>query len=142
MPKRTGSAEWTGGLKGGDGSLSLGSGAFQGTYSFGSRFEEGGGTNPEELIGAAHAACFSMALAGALEKEGHEPGRVSTTATVRLRVDDDGARIATVTLDCEAEVPGIEDSAFQQIAEGARENCPVSKALAGVDIELDATLVS
>lgn len=142
MPKRTGSAEWTGGLKGGDGSLSLGSGAFQGAYSFGSRFEEGGGTNPEELIGAAHAACFSMALAGALEKEGHEPERVSTTANVQLRVDDDGARIATVTLDCEAEVPGIEDSAFQQIAEGAKENCPVSKALAGVDIELDATLVS
>lgn len=142
MPKRTGRAEWTGGLEGGDGSLALGSGAFQGSYSFGSRFEEAGGTNPEELIGAAHAACFSMALAGALEKKGFEPRRISTTATVRLRVDDDGARIATISLDCEAEVPDIEESAFQQEAEGAKGNCPVSKALAGVDIELDATLVS
>lgn len=140
MPKRTGSAQWKGGLKGGDGSLSLGSGAFEGGYSFGSRFEEAGGTNPEELIGAAHAACFSMALAGALEKEGYAPRRISTTARVDLRVGDAGARISTVRLETEAEVPDVEESEFQQIAAGAKENCPVSKALAGVDIELDATL--
>ncbi|MDX1660630.1 MAG: OsmC family protein [Gemmatimonadota bacterium] len=142
MPKRTGRAEWKGGLKEGDGSLALGSGAFQGAYSFGSRFEEGGGTNPEELIGAAHAACFSMALAADLEREGYEPKRVSTTATVKLVADDDGPRITTISLDCEAEVPDIEESAFQERAEGAKQNCPVSKALAGVEIELDATLAS
>lgn len=140
MPKRTGKAEWTGGLKGGQGSLSLGSGAFDGAYSFGSRFEEGTGTNPEELIGAAHAACFSMALAAALEKEGYEPRRVETTANVDLEIGSDGPRIATSRLVTEVEVDGIEQSAFQQIAEGAKRNCPVSKALAGVDIELDATL--
>lgn len=141
MPKRKGDAEWKGGLKGGEGTLSLGSGAFEGSYSFGSRFEEAGGTNPEELIGAAHAACFSMALAGALEKEGYAPERVSTRATVELRVGEDGARISTVRLTTEAEVEGIEESAFQQAAEGAKQECPVSKALAGVDIELEATLL-
>lgn len=141
MAKRTGSAVWKGGLKGGAGSLSLGSGAFEGSYSFGSRFEEGTGTNPEELIGAAHAACFSMALAAALEKEGYDPRRVATTANVELRVGDDGARIVKSGLVTEVEVEGIEDDAFQQIAEGAKANCPVSKALAGVEIELDATRV-
>ncbi|HJR53227.1 MAG TPA: OsmC family peroxiredoxin [Gemmatimonadota bacterium] len=140
MPQRKGSAEWKGGLKDGSGSLSLGSGAFEGSYSFGSRFEEGRGTNPEELIGAAHAACFSMALAAALGKAGHEPKRVSTTATVDLEMSE-GPRIGTITLDSEAEVPGIEEAEFQEQAEGARRNCPVSKALAGVDIRLNARLV-
>lgn len=140
MPQRKGSAEWKGGLKDGSGSLSLGSGAFEGSYSFGSRFEEGKGTNPEELIGAAHAACFSMALAAALGKAGHEPKRVSTTATVDLEMRE-GPRIGTITLDSEAEVPGIEEAEFQEQAEGARRNCPVSKALAGVDIRLNARLV-
>ena len=140
MPQRTGSAEWKGGLKDGRGSLSLGSGAFEGSYSFGSRFEEGMGTNPEELIGAAHAACFSMALAAALGKAGHEPKRVSTTAKVDLDMTD-GPKIGTITLDTEAEVPGIEEAEFQEQAEGARRNCPVSKALGGVDIRLNARLV-
>jgi osmotically inducible protein OsmC len=140
MPQRTGSAEWTGGLKDGQGSLALGSGAFEGRYSFGSRFEEGAGTNPEELIGAAHAACFSMALAGALGKAGYPPRRVTTTARVDLEMND-GARISTITLDTEAEVPGIDADEFQKQAEGARQNCPVSRALAGVDIRLEARLV-
>ena len=140
MPQRKGSAEWKGGLKDGRGSLSLGSGVFEGSYSFGSRFEEGMGTNPEELIGAAHAACFSMALAAALGKAGHEPKRVSTTAKVDLDMTD-GPKIGTITLDTEAEVPGIEEAEFQEQAEGARRNCPVSKALAGVDIRLNARLV-
>lgn len=139
MPQRKGSAEWKGGLKDGRGSLSLGSGAFEGSYSFGSRFEEGAGTNPEELIGAAHAACFSMALAGALGKAGHEPKRVTTTATVDLDMSD-GPTIGRITLDAEAEVPGIEEAEFQEQAEGAKRNCPVSRALAGVDIRLNARL--
>jgi len=139
MPQSRGSAEWKGGLKDGRGSLSLGSGAFEGSYSFGSRFEGGKGTNPEELIGAAHAACFSMALAAALGKAGHEPKRVTTTAKVDLDMSD-GPKIATITLDTEAEVPGIGEDEFQKQAEGAKQNCPVSKALAGVDIRLHARL--
>jgi osmotically inducible protein OsmC len=139
MPHRKGSAEWKGGLKDGRGTLSLGSGAFEGSYSFGSRFEEGRGTNPEELIGAAHAACFSMALAAALGKAGYQPKRVATTARVDLDMSE-GPRIATITLDTEAEVPGIDAEEFQKQAEGAKLNCPVSKALAGVDIRLEARL--
>ena len=139
MPQRKGSAERTGGLKDGRGTLSLGSGAFEGRYSFGSRFEEGSGTNPEELIGAAHAACFSMALAAALGKAGFEPRRVSTTARVDLEMKD-GPRISTITLDTEADVPGIGAEEFRKQAEGAKENCPVSRALAGVDIRLEARL--
>lgn len=140
MPQRKGSAEWKGGLKDGRGSVSSGSGAFEGSYSFGSRFEEGSGTNPEELIGAAHAACFSMALAAALGKAGYEPKRVNTTAKVDLEMGD-GPKISTITLDTEADVPGIDAAEFQKQAEGAKENCPVSKALAGVDIKLNARLV-
>ena len=140
MPQRKGRAQWNGGLKSGRGTLAFGSGAFEGGYSFGSRFEEGTGTNPEELIGAAHAACFSMALAAALEKAGHDPRRVSTTAIVDFDTKA-GPRIATIALDTEAEVPGIDAHEFQKQAEGAKENCPVSKALAGVDIRLEARLV-
>ena len=139
MPQRKGSAEWTGGLKDGKGSVSASSGAFEGSYSFGSRFEETGGTNPEELIGAAHAACFSMALAAALGKAGYEPRRVTTTARVDLDMKD-GPKISTITLDTEADVPGIDAEEFRKQAEGAKENCPVSRALAGVDIRLEARL--
>lgn len=142
MGKRKGSAVWNGGLKSGDGTLVVGDGAWEGRYSFGSRFEEGDGTNPEELIGAAHAACFSMAFAAALEKAGHAPERVATTAAVDLRVGDEGPRISTIRLTTEAKVPGIDEATFRETAEGAKKNCPVSKALAGVDIELDATLLS
>lgn len=140
MPIRKGRAEWKGGLKGGEGSLALGSGAFEGAYSFGSRFQEGTGTNPEELIGAAHAACFSMALAAALEKAGFAPERVATSATVELEVGDAGARIATITLDTEATVPDLDEDRFQEEAEGAKKNCPVSKALTGVEVRLNARL--
>lgn len=138
---RKGSARWTGGLKEGRGALEVGDGVYEGEYSFRSRFGDGkGGTNPEELLGAAHAACFSMALAGALEKAGFAPGRIATTAAVDLRADEGGARIASITLNTEADVPDIDDAAFQQQAEGAKANCPVSKALAGVEIRLEARL--
>jgi lipoyl-dependent peroxiredoxin len=140
MAARQGSAEWRGGLKGGQGTLTVGENAWQASYSFESRFEEGAGTNPEELIGAAHAACFSMALSAALEKAGHTPERVATTAEVELQAGEGGARISTITLRAEAKVPGIDEAAFQEIAEGAKTNCPVSKALAGVEIRLDAKL--
>ena len=136
MPRRKGNAEWQGGLKGGKGTVTVGDGVFQGAYSFGSRFEEGSGTNPEELIGAAHAACYSMALSAALDKAGHAPTRVATVAEVELAVGEGGARISTITLRTEGEVPGIDEAAFREQAEQAKQNCPVSKALAGVDIRL------
>src|SRR5437588_12429483 len=141
MPERTATARWEGGLQGGKGTMRLGSGAFEGQYSFSSRFEEGTGTNPEELIGAAHAGCYSMALSAGLERAGHAPRRVATTATVHLEVGGDGPRISRIELRTEAEVPGIDDAAFQQQARQAKEGCPVSKALAGTEIVLDARLV-
>ena len=140
MPKRKGSAEWKGGLKDGKGRLTVGDSAWQGGYSFGSRFEQGQGTNPEELIGAAHAACFSMALSAGLERAGYKPSRVATTADVDLETGEDGPRIDTITLRTEAEVPGIDEKAFREQAEQAKKNCPVSKALKGVDIQLEARL--
>ena len=140
MPARTATARWDGGLREGKGSVRLGSGAFEGQYSFGSRFEEGVGTNPEELIGAAHAGCFSMALAAGLERAGHPPTTVQTSARVHLESADGGFRISRIELDCTADVPGIDDAGFQEQAEAAKANCPVSKALAGVDIQLTARL--
>lgn len=140
MATRNGSAVWNGGLKDGNGTVRLGSGAFEGAYSFSSRFEEGTGTNPEELIGAAHAGCFSMALSGALQKAGFAPRRIATTAKVHLRMGEGGASIALIELDCEAEVPGIDAASFAEQAEGAKKNCPVSKALAAVEIRLAARL--
>lgn len=141
MPVRKANAVWNGGLKDGNGKMALGSGAYEGPYSFLSRFEEGKGTNPEELIGAAHAGCFSMALAAALERSGHAPRRVATSAEVHLGRDDAGPRISRIHLTTEAEVPGLDAAAFQEHAKGAKANCPVSKALAGVEITLDARLV-
>src|SRR6266508_1343512 len=123
MPARTATARWEGGLQQGKGTVRLGSGAFEGQYSFSSRFEEGTGTNPEELIGAGHA-----------------PTAVDTTARVHLERVESGFRIPRIELDCTANVPGIDDGAFQEQAEAAKANCPVSKALAGVDIQLDARL--
>ena len=134
------SATWEGKLHTGKGHFAAESGVFQGHFSFPTRFEGAKGTNPEELIGAAHASCFSMALAAALGKAGYDPKRVNTTAKVDLAMDD-GPKISTITLDTEAEVPGIDAAEFQKQAEGAKENCPVSKALAGVDIKLNARLV-
>lgn len=141
MAVRTAKAEWNGNLQTGRGTMSLGSGAFEGQYSFASRFEEGVGTNPEELIGAAHAGCFSMAFAATLGRNGFEPQRVQTTAKVHLIKNDSGFAISAIDLETEATVPGIENEKFQELAETAKQTCPVSKALAGVTIKLNAKLV-
>ena len=124
----------------GTGHMRLGSGAFDGAYDFRSRFGEGAGTNPEELIGAAHAGCFSMALSGILTKAGHPPQSVRTTAKVHLEKQGEGFAITRIDLDTEAAVPGLDDGAFQGHADAAKKGCPVSKALAGVQIGLTARL--
>src|SRR2546423_7677862 len=138
MPVRTSDAQWEGDLPSGKGTMRFGGGAFEGQYSFASRFESGTGTNPEELIAAAHAGCFSMALSGALSRAGHVPNRVHTTAKVHLDKGDAGFRISAIELETEADVPGIDDAAFQKQAPAAKVRCPVSQALAAVDITLDA----
>jgi lipoyl-dependent peroxiredoxin len=140
MPVRTSSAKWEGDLRQGAGSMSLGSGAFDGQYSFGSRFEEGTGTNPEELIGAAQAGCFSMFFANLLAQAGHAPRRIETTARVHLDQVDGGFEITRIELASEADVDVGEDE-FRRHAEAAKDGCPVSKALTGVEISLDAQLV-
>lgn len=140
MATRTGSAVWEGTLKNGNGTMKLGSGAYQGAYSFSSRFENGSGTNPEELIGAAEAGCFSMALSVGLEKAGFPPKRISTTATVKLEKVADAFRITTIELETEADVPGIDEAKFQEAAEQTKRNCPVSVALSGTQINLKARL--
>ena len=143
MPKRTANARWEGSLTEGQGTMRMASGAYEGPYSFQSRFEEGDGTNPEELIAAAHAGCFSMALSAELGKAGHDVDSVETEATVHLDKVDDGFAIKRVDLRTRATVPGIDDSEFQEIAEAAKKGCPVSQALAAVEsIELDAQLTS
>jgi osmotically inducible protein OsmC len=121
--------------------MKLGSGAFEGPYSFSSRFEEGKGTNPEELIGAAEAACYSMALSANLEKAGHPAKRISTTATVKLEMTGGGPKITSIDLKTESEVPGIDEAKFREQAELTKNTCPVSVALAGTQINLDAKLV-
>lgn len=142
MTTREASAEWKGGVPEGGGEVSLGSGAFKGPYGFRSRMGDGaGGTNPEELIGAAHAACFSMALSLMLTQAGHPPTRVHTDASVHLEQHDGGYRIPLIELTTKAEVPGIDAGEFARLAEQAKVGCPVSKALAGVKITLNATLV-
>lgn len=141
MAMRQSNAEWKGSLKEGSGEMALGSGSYKGPYSFVSRFEEGSGTNPEELIGAAHAGCFSMALAAALGKAGHNPTSIRTTAKVHLGTVEGAPTITKIDLDVEGEVPGIDQATFQQHAEGAKKGCPVSKALASVkEITLNARL--
>src|SRR5213080_1623854 len=129
MPVRKASAVWNGTLKEGNGEVSTQSGAVKGKYSFGTRFEEAPGTNPEELIAAAHAGCFSMALAAGLGKAGFQPKRVHTTASVRLDKVGEAFEITHIDLECEAEVPGIDETMFHQQTSAAKENCPVSKAL-------------
>ena len=141
MPIRSASAVWEGTLKDGQGSMKLASGAYEGAYSFGSRFEEAPGTNPEELIAAAHAGCFSMALSAGLGNSGYNATRVATSARATLEKVGEGFQITRMELTTEAEVPGLDEETFQQQATGAKENCPVSKALGGVEITLDATLV-
>jgi lipoyl-dependent peroxiredoxin len=142
MPKRTASARWDGSLQEGSGAMRMASGAYEGPYSFQSRFEEGDGTNPEELIAAAHAGCFSMALSLVLGQAGHEPESIETEATVQLDKAGDGFAITHILLRSQARVPGIDADEFQQLAEAAKDGCPVSKALGGVDsIALEAELV-
>ncbi len=142
MAERKGSAIWKGDLEEGTGNLTVGEGVFSGRYSFSSRFEEGEGTNPEELLGAAHAACFSMALSGDLAEHGHEVESVSTTATVRLRTSEAGPAIDRIELVTEGRVAGIDEDHFREHAEGAKQNCPVSQALAAVgEITVEAKLV-
>jgi osmotically inducible protein OsmC len=140
MPTRNASAAWEGGLRGGNGRFDGESGAIGGTYSFGSRFTDQGGTNPEELLAAAEAACFSMALAAALEKDGHAPTRVETKAACTVDRVGEGFAITTMRLKVRATVPGLDDAAFQAAASATKSGCVVSKALAGVDIQLEATL--
>jgi lipoyl-dependent peroxiredoxin len=143
MATRNGSAEWRGDLKTGDGDLTVGDGVFKGAYSFSSRFEEGEGTNPEELIAAAHAACFSMSLGNVMAQHGHPAESVRTVAKVHLRQTDAGPAIQQIELETEGRVPGIDQDHFAEHAEEAKKGCPVSRALAGVDeITLTARLVS
>jgi lipoyl-dependent peroxiredoxin len=142
MPVREAEAVWEGSLQDGKGTMKMASGAYEGAYSFSSRFEEGTGTNPEELIAAAHAGCFSMALSGGLTRAGHPPTRVQTTAGVHLEKSDAGFSITRIHLRTEAEVPGIDEAGFQEAAETAKKNCPVSRLLTGAEITLDAKLVS
>ena len=142
MPKRKANAVWEGSLTEGSGTMRMASGAYEGPYSFQSRFEEGDGTNPEELIAAAHAGCFSMALSLELGKAGHDPESVETEATIHLDKQEEGFAIKRIELSTRARVPGISEDEFQQAAEGAKKGCPVSQALAAVEsIELDAQLV-
>jgi len=141
MTTRTSSARWQGDLKGGNGSLSLGSGAFEGQYNFNSRFEEGVGTNPEELVAAAHAACFSMALSNLLAQAGTPPVSVHTDANVTLRPVDGMPTITKIALVTVGRVPGLDEAAFVEHARAAKAGCPVSRALAGVpEITLQASL--
>jgi lipoyl-dependent peroxiredoxin len=140
MATRTAKARWEGSLQEGAGTMGFGSGAFEGAYSYKSRFEEGEGTNPEELIGAAHAGCFSMALSAGLDQAGHTAESVETEATVQFRPVDGAPTITEIELRTRGKVPGIEQEEFSRVAEGAKENCAVSRALAGVEITLEATL--
>jgi len=143
MATRSANASWQGDLAGGNGTMHLASGSWTGPYSAKSRFEEGEGTNPEELIAAAHAGCFSMAFAHELAQAGHAPESVETTAEVHLNPADGGFAINRIDLHTTARVPGIDEEEFQSIGEAAKAGCPVSKALAGVgEINLDATLES
>jgi osmotically inducible protein OsmC len=141
MPIRTASARWEGNLPSGSGTMKTGKGGYQGNYSFKSRFEEGEGTNPEELIGAAHAGCFSMAFSNGLAQAGFTPTSVETTAKVHLDKTDAGFTVTRIELDSVGDVPGIDADTFQKIAEGAKENCPISRLLSpGARISLNAVL--
>ncbi len=142
MPTRSANAVWEGKLQNGQGTMKLGSGAFEGQYSFPSRFESGKGTNPEELIGAAHAGCFSMALAAALGRAGYTPERVQTEAKVHLEKVGEGFKITKIELETEASIPNIDENEFQEQAQAAKKNCPVSQALTGTEITLNAKLMS
>jgi osmotically inducible protein OsmC len=142
MPIRTASAQWQGNLPDGSGTVRTGKGGLQGNYSFRSRFEEGEGTNPEELVAAAHAGCFSMALSKALADSGFTPAAVDTTASVHLDKTDAGMTVTRIELDTVGDVPGIDSTQFQKVAETAKANCPISRLLSpGAEITLAARLV-
>jgi osmotically inducible protein OsmC len=142
MPIRKADAEWKGNLAEGSGRLKVGSGAFDGPYSFKSRFEEGeSATNPEELLGAAHAGCFTMALTAQLSRARFTPTRIHTEARVKLDKVGDAFSITQIELDTEAEVPDLDDATFQKFALEAKQNCPLSKALTGTEIQLNAKLI-
>ncbi len=140
MPTRKASARWNGDLKSGNGHMNGESGAFDTPFSFSTRFQEEPGTNPEELIGAALAGCFSMAFSAGIGEAGYDPKLVETNADVTLEEVDDDFAITTINLNMTAEIPGLDEDEFQKHAKAAKENCPVSKALKGVDINLNATL--
>jgi osmotically inducible protein OsmC len=141
MATRNGSAQWSGDLKDGSGTVTVGDGVWSGDYSFASRFEDGDGTNPEELIAAAHAGCFTMALSAQLGEAGHAPKSVKTTARVQIRNVDGLPTIDHITLETEGDVPGIDQATFAEQAETAKAGCAVSRALAGVNsMEVKATL--
>jgi osmotically inducible protein OsmC len=142
MAIRTAQAQWNGDIRSGNGHMRVGSGAFDVAYSFATRFGDGVGTNPEELIGAAHAGCFSMATAGALTRAGHPPTSIETTAKVSIEQKPEGFRITGIELETSAVVPGIDEPQFKSIAEEAKKTCPVSVALSSVPITLRATLKS
>jgi osmotically inducible protein OsmC len=143
MASRSGSAEWRGDLQNGGGDLVVGNGTFEGAYSFASRFEEGEGTNPEELIAAAHAGCFAMALSNILASNGHVPDSVRATARVQLRNIEGDPTLAEIKLDATGTVPGIDEEEFRRFAAEAKDACPVSRALSGVPkIEVTATLAA
>ncbi|GGQ45215.1 OsmC family protein [Couchioplanes azureus] len=141
MPIRTASARWSGNLTEGSGTVRTGKGGYEGNYSFKSRFEEGEGTNPEELIGAAHAGCFSMAFSKALADEGFTPTSVETTAKVHMDKTDAGFSVTRIELETVGDVPNVDAGTFSKIAEAAKENCPISRLLSpGAQITLTATL--
>lgn len=139
MPDKKAEARWSGDLKNGDGTVKLGSGLFEGPYTFASRFEDGKGTNPEELIAAAHAGCYSMALSNELSKAGHDTKNVETKATITLETVDGAPTISKIKLTAVATVPGLSDDEFQKIADATKEACPVSRAL-NMEILLEASL--
>jgi osmotically inducible protein OsmC len=141
MPARNSQAVWRGDLQGGSGNLKLGSGAYDGQYSYKSRFEDGTGTNPEELLGAAHAGCFSMALAAGLSRQGFKVNSIETTATVNLEKGDSGFSIARIDLVTKGSVEGIDEAAFKEAAENTKNGCIVSRALSAVPMTITATLV-
>ena len=142
MPTRKSEAEWEGNLAEGSGRLKVGSGAFEGPYSFKSRFEEGqAATNPEELLGAAHAGCFTMALTAGLSRAGIKPKRIHTEARVKLEKVGEAFTITQIELETEAEIPDVDDAAFQEYALNAKQNCPLSKALAATQINMTAKLL-
>lgn len=145
MPTRTSEATWSGRVRDGDGEMALGSGAWRGGFTFRSRFRDDEPTqsNPEELLVAGHAGCFSLSLANLLEQDGHEPERIHTTGTCHLEMDDeDGPTITRIELETEGQVPGVDEAEFEATAQEAKEGCPVSRALSGVEVTLEATVVT